>query len=419
MNDIAALRSGANFLQHEVGELQQDHARTANNYSRLAQLLDGLAVSKQEHRANLEAQYPTAFQPDARNGEAVARGADEILQQQRLVHECLSLVGALSEDEQMHGERLNRVSERLHDALALVRHGHTPSVEDATRLRSHLQEVRDDVSAMADRHQVMIQANVALMDMIGQLKAEAPNVPPPVRDPRQALDNMRAEGDIQIPQGGVAAVSTSTFTVPTSFAVSSRIAEGLQPGSSLGSRAIVSADESSSQVVCNNLVRISAQDLENPARLERIVHTLTHNPARGCFSVAAERQGELTAPSAQTLSGRMFNTAILVIDPKRLGQQDQEGLGGLLFEPTVSTECSVASVGQDAIIAAIVPQRTGGHAGVPTLQVGDTTANFEMRVGGGSTAFQNLTMPDYAQGLTDLLRANPDRTMLIHLTRFK
>jgi len=51
--------------------------------------------------------------------------------------------------------------------------------------------------------------------------------------------------------------------------------------------------------------------------------------------------------------------------------------------------------------------------------VGDTTANFEMRVGGGSTAFQNLTMPDYAQGLTDLLRANPDRTMLIHLTRFK
>jgi len=165
----------------------------------------------------------------------------------------------------------------------------------------------------------------------------------------------------------VAVVATSTFTVPTSFAVSSRIAEGLQPGSSLGSRAIVSADESSSQVVCNNLVRISAQDLENPARLERIVHTLTHNPARGCFSVAAERQGELTAPSAQTLSGRMFNTAILVIDPKRLGQQDQEGLGGLLFEPTVSTECSVASVGQDAIIAAIVPQRTGGHAGVPTL----------------------------------------------------
>ena len=189
MNDIAALRSGANFLQHEVGELQQDHARTANNYSRLAQLLDGLAVSKQEHRANLEAQYPTAFQPDARNGEAVARGADEILQQQRLVHECLSLVGALSEDEQMHGERLNRVSERLHDALALVRHGHTPSVEDATRLRSHLQEVRDDVSAMADRHQVMIQANVALMDMIGQLKAEAPNVPPPNKMPPRRNSN--------------------------------------------------------------------------------------------------------------------------------------------------------------------------------------------------------------------------------------
>ena len=57
--------------------------------------------------------------------------------------------------------------------------------------------------------------------------------------------------------------------------------------------------------------------------------------------------------------------------------------------------------------------------GVSTLQVGDTTANFEMRVGSGSTAFQNLTMPDYAQGLTDVLRANPDRTMLIHLTRFK
>ena len=85
---------------------------------------------------------------------------------------------------------------------------------------------------MVDRHQVMLQANAALMDMIGQLKAEAPNVPPPVRDPRQALDNMRAEGDIQIPQGGVA-VSMSTFTVPTSFAVSSRIAEGLQPGLSL------------------------------------------------------------------------------------------------------------------------------------------------------------------------------------------
>ena len=418
MNDIAALRSGANLLQHEVTDLQEDHARTANNYSRLAQLLDGLAVSKQEHRTNLEAQYPSAFQPDARNGEAVAKGADEILQQQRLVHDCLSLVGALSEDEQIHGERLNRVNERLHDALALVRHGHTPSVEDATRLRSHLQEVRDDVSAMVDRHQVMLQANAALMDMIGQLKAEAPNVPPPVRDPRQALDNMRAEGDIQVPQGG-AAVSTSTFTVPTSFAVSSRIAEGLQPGSSLGSRAIVSADESSSQVVCNNLVRVSAQDLEDPARLERIVHSLTHNPARGCFSVAAERQGELTAPPEQTLSGRMFNTAILIIDPKKLGQQDQEGLGGLLLEPTVSTECSVASVGQHAIIAAIVPQRTGGHVGVSTLQVGDTTANFEMRVGSGSTAFQNLTTPDYAQGLTDVLRANPDRTMLIHLTRFK
>lgn len=187
----------------------------------------------------------------------------------------------------------------------------------------------------------------------------------------------------------------------------------------MGSRAIVSADESSSQVVCNNLVRVSAQDLEDPARLERIVHSLTHNPARGCFSVAAERQGELTAPSEQTLSGRMFNTAILIIDPKKLGQQDQEGLGGLLLEPTVSTECSVASVGQHAIIAAIVPQRTGGHVGVSTLQVGDTTANFEMRVGSGSTAFQNLTMPDYAQGLTDVLRANPDRTMLIHLTRFK
>lgn len=202
MNDIAALRSGANLLQHEVTDLQEDHARTANNYSRLAQLLDGLAVSKQEHRTNLEAQYPSAFQPDARNGEAVAKGADEILQQQRLVHDCLSLVGALSEDEQIHGERLNRVNERLHDALALVRHGHTPSVEDATRLRSHLQEVRDDVSAMADRHQMMLEANAALMDMIGRLKAEAPNVPPPVRDPRQALDNMRAEGDIQIPQGG-------------------------------------------------------------------------------------------------------------------------------------------------------------------------------------------------------------------------
>ncbi|WP_182604093.1 hypothetical protein, partial [Klebsiella pneumoniae] len=147
-----------------------------HNYSRLAQLLDGIAASKQEHRTNLEAQYPTAFQPDARNGEAVAKGADEILRQQRLVHECLSLVGALSEEEQVHGEQLNRVNERLHDALALVRHGHTPSVEDATRLRSHLQEVRDDVSAMADRHQMMLQANAALMEMIGQLKAEAPNV---------------------------------------------------------------------------------------------------------------------------------------------------------------------------------------------------------------------------------------------------
>ncbi len=419
MNDIAALRSGANYLQHEVTDLQEDHIKTANNYSRLAQLLDGIAASKQEHRTNLEAQYPTAFQPDARNGEAVAKGADEILQQQRLVHECLSLVGALSEEEQVHGEQLNRVNERLHDALALVRHGHTPSVEDATRLRSHLQEVRDDVSAMADRHQMMLQANAALMEMIGQLKAEAPNVPPPVRDPRQALDNMRTEGDIQIPVGGMVAPSTSAFPVPTSYAVSSRIEEGLQPGSALGSRAIVSADESSSQVVCNNLVRVSAQDLEDPARLERVVQSLTHNPARGCFSVAAERQGELTAPSDQILSARMFNTAILIIDPKKLDQQDQEGLGGLLLDPTVSTECSVARVGRDAIIAAIVPQRTGGDVGVPTLQVGDTTANFEMRVAGGSTAFLYLTMPDYAQGLTDLLRANSDRTMLIHLTRFK
>ena len=108
MNDIAALRSGANYLQHEVTDLQEDHIKTANNYSRLAQLLDGIAASKQEHRTNLEAQYPTAFQPDARNGEAVAKGADEILQQQRLVHECLSLVGALSEEEQVHGEQLNR-----------------------------------------------------------------------------------------------------------------------------------------------------------------------------------------------------------------------------------------------------------------------------------------------------------------------
>lgn len=419
MNDIAALRSGANYLQHEVSDLQEDHIKTANNYSRLAQLLDGIAASKQEHRTNLEAQYPTAFQPDARNGEAVTKGADEILRQQRLVHECLSLVGALSEEEQVHGEQLNRVNERLHDALALVRHGHTPSVEDATRLRSHLQEVRDDVSAMADRHQMTLQANAALMEMIGQLKAEAPNVPPPVRDPRQALDNMRTEGDIQIPVGGTVAPSTSAFPVPTSYAVSRRIEEGLQPGSELGSRAIVSADESSSQVVCNNLVRISAQDLEDPARLERVVQSLTHNPARGCFAVAAERQGELTAPSEQILSARMFNTAILIIDPKKLDQQDQEGLGGLLLNPTVSTECSVARVRQDAIIAAIVPRRTGGDVGVPTLQVGDTTANFEMRVGGGSTAFHNLTMPDYAQGLTDLLRANSDRTMLIHLTRFK
>lgn len=418
MNDIAALRSGANYLQHEVTDLQEDHAKIATNYVRLAQLLDGIAASKQAHRTNLEAQYPTAFQSGARNGEAVAKGADEILRQQRLVYECLSLVGALSEDEQAHGERLDRVNDRLRDALALVRHGHTPSVEDATRLRSHLQEVSDDVSAMADRHQIVLQANAALMDMIGQLKAEAPNVPPPVRDPRQALDNMRAEGDIQIPRSDGVAASTSTFTVPTASALSSRIAEGLLPGSALGPRAIVSADESSSHVVCNNLVRVSAQDLEDPVRLERIVLLLTHNPARGCFSVAAERQGELTAPSAQVLSGRMFNTAILVIDPKKLSQQDQEGLGGLLFEPTVNTECSVASVGQGAIIAAIVPQRMGGHVGIPTLPVGDTTANFEMRVGGGRTVFQNLIMPDYGQGLTDLLRANPDRTMLIHLTRF-
>ena len=33
-------------------------------------------------------------------------------------------MGALSEDEQIHGERLNRVNERLHDALAPVSYRH-------------------------------------------------------------------------------------------------------------------------------------------------------------------------------------------------------------------------------------------------------------------------------------------------------
>ena len=47
------------------------------------------------------------------------------------------------------------------------------------------------------------------------------------------------------------------------------------------------------------------------------------------------------------------------------------------------------------------------------MTVKDGGGQYQTRV------FDDLTMPDYEQGLTAVLQANPDRTLLIHLTRFQ
>lgn len=429
MNDIAALRSGATLLSSEVQDLRQDHVQTVNRYTALAELLERIDSAKQGQHDDLEAQYPTSFKPDFTDRNAiipsagaVSKGAREIVSQQQLVHECQQVLQALAQEELEHGERLARVGDRLDEALALVRPQHTPTLSDASRLRDCLGEVQDEMAVMADRHVAMQQANELLADLIGKLKAEPPEVPQATPRQTQVL-HMRAEGAIQIP-GSPGSHSPSSFSVPTQHQVSGRIQGGLRPGSTLGSDAIVSADDGRNQVVCSNVVRISASDLANPQRLGQVLDSLTTRASRGCHAVAAERQGETGFPGAKTVSDRLFKTAILVIDPKKLDDADQLEVASLLGNPTLSTECSTREVPKSAIVAAIVPARTGGDVGVPTLQVGDRQAAFSMTVkdGGGqyqTQVFDDLTMPDYEQGLTAVLQANPDLTLLIHLTRFQ
>ncbi len=90
----------------------------------------------------------------------------------------------------------------------------------------------------------------------------------------------------------------------------------------------------------------------------------------------------------KTVSDRLFKTAILVIDPKKLDDADQLEVASLLGNPTLSTECSTREVPKSAIVAAIVPARTGGDVGVPTLQVGDRQAAFSMTVKDGGGQYQ-------------------------------
>ncbi|MFT7558531.1 MAG: hypothetical protein ACI93R_000426 [Flavobacteriales bacterium] len=219
------------------------------------------------------------------------------------------------------------------------------------------------------------------------------------------------EPDFEFPRA--ASSSLSRRGTPISgqalIRLSDRLRSGLLPAISLDSTVQpVSGDDRVRTVVSTNIVRPG----DDPQRLASF---LANNAAGGAIPIAIEQFGD-QGVDIDVLSRRAMNSAVFVIDSKRLHQSAREGIESLKG----GGEFQVGGVPADAIVAIIIPGE-GSESdeeinGRRLLKVNSIQSDVEFNYG-RTREIVTIDHPDYETGFWQVLEANPDKTLLFHTTR--
>ncbi|GIV96816.1 MAG: hypothetical protein KatS3mg057_1473 [Herpetosiphonaceae bacterium] len=197
----------------------------------------------------------------------------------------------------------------------------------------------------------------------------------------------------------------------------SRLKEGLKPASSTGTAAR-SGDENARDVVSVNVIPPSKGKHAQLAK-----HFVTY-AAGGALPIAIEKFGDTGKESPDILSLRAMQSALIVIDPSGLSQDDiakvqqsSDGGGG---------EASLGSISPDRFVCILVPAVFARYLSEEVVKrlkirfVGKKTSSISHNVR-GEGAFRGkdveIEHPDYETALAQILQSNPDKTLLTHVTR--
>ena len=189
----------------------------------------------------------------------------------------------------------------------------------------------------------------------------------------------------------------------------SRMSRGLLPASEIHEIQSLSGDSEKRTVVSTNIVRPGGNQHEKAIMLGSYA-------AGGAIPIAIEQFGD-KGVDIPTLSQRALNSAIFVIDPKRLNIAAREKMEIVQGEG----ELTLAGIAPGAIVAVIIPGHNETDDVIrdkPLIKVDVIEGEVDFSFNAKSQRRKvRITHPDYVIGIESVLRANPDKTLLFHTTR--
>jgi hypothetical protein len=302
-----------------------------------------------------------------------------------------------------------------------------------TQLVAGTLDVRDEVLGLSEGQAQIVEAMVQQLRQLEELQAHLRELerareemlPKPI--PLESLIPfqpdfvpLEEQGELQI--HGLSESYAAVAKVAQFAALSAgfgNLPDILKSGLSPSAKgAIRSGDLSQLKVVS---VNVASPSKGNP---DRIAHYLTLNAANGALPVALERYGDDGSTSKKELSIRAITSALIIIDPRDLSkesvqqvQRTSDGGGGELGLSD--------SIPASSFVAILLPAVFKGVSinGLDSDKVhyvgmvnGPVRYNFHGKSGMESRSV-DLDHPGYEEALNRILRLNPDKTLLTHVTR--
>lgn len=301
------------------------------------------------------------------------------------------------------------------------------------RLVAGTLDVRDEVLGLSEGQAQIVEAMVQQLRQLEELQAQLREVerardellPKPI--PLESLIRFQPDFVPLEEQGALQlrGLSESYATVARSAQLAALSASfgnlpdiltsGLRPSAK---GAIRSGDLSELNVVS---VNVASPSKGNP---DRIAHYLTLNAANGALPVAIERHGDTGTTSIGELSIRAITSALIIIDPRELSQesvqqvqQTSDGGGGELGLSDAIPASSFVAILLPAVFKGLsIDGLDPNKVHYVGMVNGPVPYNFHGKSGTESRSV-DLAHPGYEEALNRILRLNPDKTLLTHVTR--
>lgn len=190
-----------------------------------------------------------------------------------------------------------------------------------------------------------------------------------------------------------------------------RLRDGLVPGAQVAGRAPLSGDETKAGVVSVNVIPAS-----KGARDADFARFATKYRAGGAIPIAVEQGGDEAAADRQLLEQRALDSALLVIDPARLGRAD---IDQVQASSTDGGEVGLSGVPSAAIVAVLAPETLARQleGEVDRYNISFVGAETGSAYSASARTEADFTYPSYEAALAQIFAANPDKVLLTHTTR--